>query len=277
MSFLSKFKELLFPAPTKPIPLNDNDRTFLKQTVSFYRQLTEADKTKFEQRCSSFMQATDVIGHDVEVTNQDRLLIASGSVILAWGFGRWQYVKVDTVILVSGAFNETSEFGKVDSVITGLVGSHHLAGKMILSQPALHAGFSNDKDKRNVAIHEFAHLIDMADGDCDGLPAQITDAAFCLPWLNLVKQGIKDINNKQSNIRDYGATNQAEFFAVVSEYFFEQPKMLKRKQPELYQALENFYQQNRASIVLSQKPRKKDPCPCGSGKRYKRCCLVTEA
>lgn len=237
-------------------------------------QLDALDKVKFEQRCLSFIQVTEFIGHQLEVSNEDKLLIASGAVILAWGFERWHYVKVDSVILVPASFNENSEFGQQDSTISGLVGSHHLAGKMILSQAALHAGFSNDKDKRNVAIHEFAHLIDMADGECDGLPRQIVDAAFCLPWLNLVRQGIEDIDNKQSNIRQYGATNQAEFFAVLSEYFFEQPKMLKRKQPQLYDALQDFYKQNLANTKAGIKVRKKDPCPCGSGKRYKRCCLV---
>ena len=254
--------------------MSQEHRLFLEETVSFYAQLDAPDKLKFEQRCASFIQVTEVIGHDIEVTDEDRLLVACGSVILAWGFDRWHYVKVDTVILVSAAFNENAEFGQGDSRITGLVGNQHLQGKMILSQPALHNGFSNDKDKRNVAIHEFAHLIDMADGDCDGLPEQITESAFCLPWLDLVKKGIDDINAKRSNIRAYGATNQAEFFSVVSEYFFEQPQMLKRKQPKLYNLLAQFYKQNRACIKTAIKIRKKAACPCGSGKRYKRCCLV---
>ena len=175
---------------------------------------------------------------------------------------------------MSASFHENSEFGKADSNISGLVGTHHLAGKMILSQPALHYGFINDNDKRNVAIHEFAHLIDIEDGDCDGLPRELTDNAFCLPWLSLVRKGIDDIRRKKSDIRQYGASNQVEFFAVVSEYFFERPKLLKRKHPELYQALEGFYQQNRAELQTAIRIRKKAPCPCGSGKRYKRCCLV---
>jgi len=196
---LKAIKAFLFSAPPKPKPMLDDHRHFLLANVSFYKQLNKEERIKFEQRCSSFIQVTDIVGHQLEVTDQDRLLVASSSVILAWGFDEWEYVQVDTVILVPGSFNENSEFGRVDSNITGLVGNQHLAGKMILSQPALHYGFSNDKDKRNVAIHEFAHLIDMADGDCDGLPKEITDAAFCLPWLNLVKKGITDINRKKSN------------------------------------------------------------------------------
>lgn len=257
-----------------PESLSNEHCQFLNVNVSFYAQLTDDDKERFAQRCTAFISVTEFIGHDIDVTAHDKLLVAAGSVILAWGFPQWQYVKVDTVVLVSASFNENSEFGKADSNILGLVGTHHLAGKMILSQPALHYGFSNDGDKRNVAIHEFAHLIDMADGDIDGLPREISDKAFCLPWLNLVQKGINDINAGNSGIRRYGATNQAEFFAVLSEYFFEQPKWLKRKHSLLYQSLESFYQQNRAELQASIKVRKKARCPCGSGKRYKRCCLT---
>ena len=274
-SALIKFVKNLFLQEKLPIEsLSEKSVQFLTSKVSFYSSLSAEDKTLFEQRCAAFINATEFIGHDIDVTDEDKVLVAAGSVILAWGFSQWHYVKVDTVILVSASFNENSEFGKKDSNITGLVGTHHLAGKMILSQSALHYGFSNDNDKRNVAIHEFAHLIDIADGDCDGFPKELSDNAFCLPWLELVQKGISDINHKKSDIRQYGATNKVEFFAVVSEYFFERPKLLKRKHPELYKSLEGFYQQNRAEMQAAIRVRKKAPCPCGSGKRYKRCCLI---
>jgi len=263
----------LFPETPPALKMLDQQQAFLQATVTFYRSLSQQERTLFETRCLSFIHATEFIGHDLEVSDEDRLLVAAGSVILAWGFPQWHYVKVNTVILVSKAFNENAEFGQHDSRITGLVGTHHLRGKMILSQPALHQGFSNDNDKRNVAIHEFAHLIDMADGDIDGLPRQISEQAYALPWLGLVQKKITEIDNKNSDIRDYGATNNAEFFSVVSEYFFERPKLLKRRHPELYKALQRFYRQNRAQVQEAVRIRKKAPCPCGSGKRYKRCCL----
>ena len=270
-------KSLFNPTPPKPQQMSGEMKNFLSKTVAFYQALNAEDKIKFEQRCLSFLQAAEIVGHQVTVTEEDEILVACGSVILSWGFDQWEYVHVDTVYLVPGSFNEDSEFGKEDSRIVGLVGNQHLKGKMILSQPALHHGFSNDKDKQNVAIHEFAHLIDMADGDCDGLPREIVESAFCLPWLEMVRKGISDINQNKSNIRDYGATNQAEFFAVLSEYFFEQPKMLKRKHPSLHQSVEKFYRQNLADLKQITRTRKKAPCPCGSGKRYKRCCFLKES
>lgn len=271
------FKQLLAvfqPNEPEPIVMTHEQRAFLQSTVNFYQSLSEDDKRRFEHRCMAFINVTEFVGHNLEVSEYDEILVAASSVILAWGFDKWHFVKVDSIYLVPGSFNESSEFRRGDSNISGLVGTHHLSGKMILSQPALHQGFTNDMDKHNVAIHEFAHLIDMADGDIDGLPRQLSDHSYALPWLDLVAKKIQQINNKKSDIRNYGATNNAEFFSVATEYFFERPKMLKRKHPELYAALEDFYQQNRADLHRAERIRKKSPCPCGSGKRYKRCCLV---
>lgn len=273
LTFLNKIKDALFPQDLPVEKMQSEHRQFLLNNVSFYRALDSQDRTSFETRCLSFIHDTEFIGHDLEVSDQDRLLVASASVILAWGFPQWHYVKVDTIILVSRSFNEQAQFNQSDSRITGLVGTHHLRGKMILCQPALHQGFSNDNDKRNVAIHEFAHLIDMADGDIDGLPKQVSEHGYALPWFDLVNRGIAEIRRGKSDIRDYGATNNAEFFSVVTEYFFERPKTLKQRHPEIYAGLEKFYRQNRADVQQAVRVRKKAPCPCGSGKRYKRCCL----
>jgi len=273
-SVLDRIRTYFAPQAPMALAINPAHRAFLAETVAFYSVLDVAEKVQFEQRCLSFLEMTEIIGHDVDVTDEDRLLVASGSVILAWGFSQWHYVNVDQVFLVSGAFNEHAEFGEADSNITGLVGTHHLRGKMILSQAALHKGFKNSKDKRNVAIHEFAHLIDMADGQVDGLPRQIVNHNYVLPWLDLIDKKINDIERNRSDIRDYAATNRAEFFSVASEYFFERPKLLKRKHPKVYQALERFYQQDRSAVQTQLRIRKKSPCPCGSGKRYKRCCLA---
>jgi len=88
-----------------------------------------------------------------------------------------------------------------------------------------------------------------------------------------VQEKVKQIEQGNSNIRQYGATNNAEFFSVATEYFFERPGMMRDKHPKLYQALTQFYKQDRADIKKALPVRKKAPCPCGSGKRYKRCCL----
>jgi Mlc titration factor MtfA (ptsG expression regulator) len=250
-----------------------NWTAYLNDTVVFYKTLCELDKTLFEKRVRLFLETTAIEAGQFEVTDHDRLLVAASAIIPVWGFPDWHYFNVRQVFLLPAAFNAQFECGQTDSVITGMVGTGPMSGKLALSQPALHLGFSNAKDKHNVGIHEFVHLIDMADGDCDGFPERLKKYAFSIPWFELVENKIADIDGDVSNIRDYGATNKAEFLAVTSEYFFERPNMMQKKHPRLYQALCDLYQQDVSRIADDIQPRKKAPCPCGSGKRYKHCCL----
>ncbi len=246
---------------------------FLSETVTFYRTLDSEDKRVFEERARLFLETTTIEAGQFEVSDEDRLLVASSAVIPVWGFPDWHYFNVSKVFLLPASFNERFECGQPDSVITGMVGSGPMSGKLALSRAALHQGFKNDEDKHNVGIHEFVHLVDMADGDCDGFPERLKKYAYSIPWFELVEKKISGIETRRSNIRDYGATNKAEFLAVASEYFFERPEMMQKKHPELYQALSDFYQQDVMRIALDIRPRKKATCPCGSGKKYKHCCM----
>ncbi|WP_390518280.1 zinc-dependent peptidase [Halioxenophilus aromaticivorans] len=60
---------------------------------------------------------------------------------------------------------------------------------------------------------------------------------------------------------------------MVSEYFFERPKTLKQKHPALYKSLQTLYQQDTAAIGLDVITARNAQCPCGSGKKFKRCCM----
>ena len=115
---------------------------------------------------------------------------------------------------------------------------------MILSKPALHQGFENQNSKNNVGIHEFIHLLDKADGATDGVPAVLMQRQFVIPWLKLMHEEIKRIKTHQSDINPYGATNEAEFLSVVSEYFFNQPELFERNHPELLRLLEKVFHQD---------------------------------
>ncbi len=273
-NLISTLKTWLGLAPSKPtIQWQKAWSDFLEAHVSFYRQLTSSDKRIFEQRVVLFLETTRVEAGQFEVTDEDRLLVAASAVIPVWAFEGWQYFNLEAVFLLPQAFNINLEFNQPDSLITGMVGTGVMAGKLVLSKPDLHQGFKNERDKHNVGIHEFVHLVDMADGECDGFPERLKAFAYSIPWFELLRVKVLEIEQGQSNIRDYGATNRAEFFAVASEYFFERPAMLKRKHPKLYKALSEIYQQDLAAIKKDVTPFKNSPCPCGSGKKYKRCCM----
>lgn len=221
----------------KPFPKHWHP--ILLKEVEFYRALNTGEQQRFQKRIMQFLSEVYIDGVDVDITELDQILIASSAVIPVFAFKEWYYTTVSSILLYPDNFNEDFQFlNKSKSRrIAGVVGTGRLEGKMILSKKALHHGFKNDNDKRNTAIHEFVHLIDKMDDNIDGIPEILMQNAYTIPWLKLVHDKMETINNDQSDIRAYGGTKQSEFFAVAAEYFFEEPKLMKRKHPELYQMM----------------------------------------
>jgi Mlc titration factor MtfA (ptsG expression regulator) len=213
----------------------------LKSKVDFYKKLSAADKKRFEHDVNVFLRTTKITGVETDVNHEDEALIAAGACIPVFNFPEWQYDNLDEVILYPNLFDENFATQGKGRFVSGMVGSGVMEGKMILSKRSLHLGFDNRTDKKNVAVHEFIHLIDKADGSIDGVPSLFVDKTFALPWFELMRQKIKEIEKDRSDINPYGATNPAEFFSVVSEYFFERPKLLKKKHPQLYAELTEVF------------------------------------
>ncbi|WP_194766370.1 zinc-dependent peptidase [Tamlana sp. I1] len=220
-----------FPKAWKPL---------LEEHVAFYRELTPEKQTLFENRMMLFLKEVNIEGVQLELQDLDRILVAASSVIPVFGFPEWHYNNLSGVILYPDNFNADNEFDtkQQDRNIMGMIGTGRLEKQMILSKKALYHGFSNANDKSNTAIHEFVHLIDKMDGDTDGVPEYIMQHAYSIPWLNIIHKEIEAIRKNKSDIRSYGGTNQAEFFAVASEYFFENPKQMEKKHPELFRMLQ---------------------------------------
>lgn len=255
-------------------------KSFFESKIVFYRNLNDQDKFRFENDVYRFLRHVPVNGaKDVEVTLEDRLYVACSAVIPLFGFPHWTYHHLNEVILYPSSFDRNFNLANKEEIITGMVGSGIMEGKVILSIPALRIGFENSKDKKNVGIHEFVHLFDKADGLIDGNIAHFEGKDFALPWLDFVRVKIKEIHSNESDIDDYGGTKPEEFFAVASEYFFESPHLMKKNHPDLYQALSEIFQQDTASMLTEvELPKAVEVgrnafCPCGSGKKYKKCCL----
>jgi len=168
-------------------------------------------------------------------------LIGASAVIPIYAFPDWEYVNLNEVLVYPETFSEEFEQEGDHRSVLGMVGSGAMQHVMVISQHALRQGFSNKTDKNNTAIHEFVHLIDKTDGEVDGVPEILLQHQYTLPWLDLAHKAIKEIMKNKSDINPYGATNQAEFFAVVSEYFFERPDLLRSRHPELYDMLARIF------------------------------------
>jgi len=260
--------------PTEIFPVKW--RKIMIEKVSFYNNLSPAEQDLFEYKIQEFLTNVRITGIDTTIDDSDKVLVAASAIIPIFEFDDWQYVNLDEVLIYPNEFNnkfETADGGEGKNIL-GMVGTGYMEGKMILSKSALHHGFRNETDKKNTAIHEFVHLIDKLDGSVDGVPEVLLQKQYVIPWIDLIHKKIDEIYDNKSDINPYGATNKAEFFAVISEYFFERPALLKTKHPALYEMLEKIFDRKMAGKMKnkSRKIRRNDPCPCGSGEKFKNCC-----
>jgi Mlc titration factor MtfA (ptsG expression regulator) len=252
-----------------------DQRDILDAEVGFYQSLSKEKKRKFERKVQEFLLNYRITGIETQVDQRDKLLLACSAIIPIFEFDDWRYSDLHEVLLYPRRFNLAYETDGAGRTILGMVGNGYMNGVMILSKPALVQGFKNERDKKNTAIHEFVHLIDKEDGEVDGIPGRLLEKQYSVPWLDLIRQKIHQIDKGGTGINPYGGTSRAEFFAVISEYFFERPRLLKRHHPELYRKLKHIFKQDLALRNLRKKRPaigRNSPCPCQSGKKFKRCC-----
>lgn len=229
--------------PLEKVIIPDHWHQILVQNILFYQKLTKSEQQLFCAKMVRFLDTTTIEAIHFELEELDTLLIAASAVIPVFRFPNWHYSNLSTVLIYPDYFDADLQFNSKTKGrnIAGLVGTGSFENHMILSRKALHHGFSNKTDKGNTAIHEFIHLLDKADGVIDGIPAALLDKQYTIPYLQLVHKKMEEINKDKSDIRNYGGTSQIEFLAVAGEYFFERPKLLKRKHPDLYKMLESCF------------------------------------
>jgi len=117
-------------------------------------------------------------------------------------------------------------------------------GTVVLSWPAVLRGLASPKSGHETATHEFAHVLDRTDGVFDGTP-KLRARADYRPWAEIMSRhylGLQKGDPIEGKVlRPYGAINEAEFFAVATESYFERPQLMKELIPDLYAELQAFY------------------------------------
>lgn len=224
-----------------PNDFNSDWRDILNKEVSFYEELSVTDKLRFEKELLYFFDDVTITGVKTRIDDTDRLLVGSSAVIPLFGFPELRYRNINEVLLYQGSFNNDHQTEGDERNILGKVGKGDMNRLMILSLPALRAGFKKKNSSSNVGIHEFVHLIDMADGLVDGIPESLMQKQYVAPWLKLMHKEIESIKENKSDINPYGATSEIEFLSVASEYFFNNPEKFQGKHPELYRLMNKMY------------------------------------
>jgi Mlc titration factor MtfA (ptsG expression regulator) len=225
-------------------------QSVLNDRVVFYRNLNASAKQLFEKRVQIFLAEKKIEGVGTDIDETVRVLVAASAIIPTFAFPAFTYPGLSEVLIYPKSFNknfETDGANKQEERIEGMVGNRFMNRSLLLSKPALLAGFNGRTGEDNVGIHEFVHLLDREDGEADGIPAKLMQHEYVLPWLHLIKKETDRIRRGRSDLNPYALTNNAEFLAVVSEYFFNDPEDFAENHPDLYSFLTDFYDQKLSS------------------------------
>lgn len=228
-------------------PFPEKLRAQLEDRVAFYRRLAPAGRARFEADVAIFLAEQRFVGpRDSPVPEDICLLIAAAAAMLGHGRPEWEWPRTRDIIVHLTNFNADFEPGDHHD-IAGMV---HAQGPMLLSRKQVRFGFRKS-DGTNVAVHELAHVLDMADGSADGTASMWAS----LPgWDQLVRSRLKAVRRggRGAPLRAYAGTNEAELFAVAVEAFFETPDKLRARDPELFAALTAVFNLDPATGVPLQ-------------------------
>jgi len=211
---------------------------YLEDNVPFFAELEGDKRERFLNDLKIFVWEKHFFGaNEFEMTEEAKVVISAAAVRLTLHLGISYYNRLTEIIVYPSHYTHKDKDGVI-------FGEAHAWGTVVLSWDAVIQGLKNPNDGHDTATHEFAHVLDRADGEFDGTP-ELRSGGHYRPWANVMSHHflkLKKRGKKQRKVlRMYGATNEAEFFAVATESFFEKPEQMKERTPDLYEEMKRFY------------------------------------
>ena len=235
-------------------------REIMAQNVGYVRFLSDDERRRLEDLVVVFLAEKELEGcGGLELTDEVRVTIAANACVLLLGLDHDMYRQVQSVLVYPSTVRpperQTSVFAvatKAREPVHPLLGEAHIGGPVIVVWDAARRGSRHPQSGHNVVFHEFAHKLDMLDGQIDGTPP-LRGSAELKRWAEVCSRAFLELREKaargEATFMDaYGAHSEAEFFAVATETFFEQPTRLA---PDLYDVLCSFYHQDPAARIAS--------------------------
>lgn len=230
-------------------PLTDAQRKILHDNIPLYRRLPDALKAKLEQHVQVFLFDKRFHGlKGQEIDDEIRLTVAGTACILLLGRDDLEFADFTNVLVYPGTF--VSEQRRSDGLVEHVgqqarLGESWKRGPMVLAWDAADHGARDVQDGHNVILHEFAHKLDEADGALDGAPI-LEQKSHYVSWARTMQPEYDRLQRSAAQhvetvMDHYGATNPAEFFAVLVETFYEKPMQLEKNHPELYEQMQRAF------------------------------------
>jgi len=239
-------------------PFDEAWRQTLSGKVAHYTYLSPEKKTRLEQYVQIFLAEKNFEGcSGIDITDEMKVVIAGHACLLILNLPHDYYAKVDSILVYpttvvlpqqrNAVFTRGPLIARTEVPIVGQAFMH---GTVMLVWDEVKRDVSHPRGGHNVVYHEFAHILDMFDGRADGTPTLVSRDKY-REWGEVCTRVYFDLQKKvekgkKTFLNGYAAVNEAEFFAVATEYFFERPVRMEKKRPELYRVLQNFYRQDTA-------------------------------
>jgi Mlc titration factor MtfA (ptsG expression regulator) len=219
----------------------------LQSRVPLYRRLPASLARQLEQHVQLFLTEKDFYGCDgFEITERVQVTVAGHACLLIAARRYTDFDEVQSILVYPDAYHVRSveSDGLVVSESSQVrAGEASSRGQVVLAWSECENAIQAPDEAHNVILHEFAHQLDYLDGTADGAPPLSGEQAR--QWQSIMTKAYQDLRHSLRHrhpwLDPYGATEPAEFFAVLTEAFFQQPAHLKSEQPEVYQALCDFY------------------------------------
>lgn len=225
-------------------------RAILQRNVPQFRRLPADLQLQLKKHIQVFLAEKHFTGCDgQQITDEVRVTIAAQACLLLLNQPTHYFPKLRQVLVYPGAFVverlRPEPSGVLQDTRQALSGESWTHGQVILSWQDALEGAAIADDGRNVVIHEFAHQLDQDKGYANGAPWLPARSRYA-SWSRVLGEEFRRLQERSATgeptlMSAYGASDPAEFFAVASEVFFEQPQHLAEQHPELYAELAGFY------------------------------------
>ena len=228
-------------------------RQILRRRMPYFRDMPADLQLQLKQLIQVFLAEKTFVGcQGQRITDEIRVLVAAQACLLLLNRDTDYFPKVKTILIYPAAFirNEpgADEHGLVSDQYQVLAGEAWEFGQVVLSWRDSLEGADDPADGRNLVLHEFAHQLDNENGPANGVPrlhADIDRRDWAATFTREYEQLCEQSDLGWPGLFDpYGATNPAEFFAVVTEVFFEQPQQFSEQHQALYLLLSRYYRVN---------------------------------
>jgi len=228
----------------------------VERNVPYYRSLSTHSRDELKGHIQVFLAEKNFEGcGGLEMSDEIRVTIAAQACILLLHRKTDYYPNLESILVYPHHYfvseHRTQPDGTDVEGTESRLGESWVHGMVVLSWDDVKCGAADPRDGHNVVFHEFAHQLDSESGSTEGAPALASRSKY-IAWARVLGEEyellVDDLKHRRSTFLDaYGGTNPAEFFAVVTEFFFEKPTALKRRHPELYDQMRGFYQQDPAN------------------------------